>query len=351
MQGVPHCFTFRFAPAAIAQRGAIDLVDGRDILLHVKPLADRLCIVLNSYFDGRWASEHRIPLPPEAFQLPLSCSLSVWKAGLLVTINGEAAVEYPIDPERLGRAELNLSPHVELLGAEASPPSLALEGEILVADIAHVRARLRFLDPRQMAPARLGDATLLLCIDGRPSRTRRLLPPPGQPLTQTTEIHFELDAEVFVTEGMEAELLIEGPEGRRSLARRPITSHFVGGVEHCSETMVSGFVFNPELPGRAVMLDIFVGDRFEGTTCANMQRPDLKDAGLAYAACGFRFRFRQPLLIMPGTEIVVFVRVRDTDIDISHSAWQLSRRVTRDEVEGQKRQALQVVSSVVKVLR
>lgn len=339
---------FRFSPTAMARYAAIDFVDGGDILLHVKPRPDRHAVVLNSYLAGRWGSEQCIPLPPESFQFPLRCATRAREAGLLVIVNEIATADFPVSIERLSRAELRLPPDVEVLGEKGTPHSLAVEGEILVADIAHVRVRLRFLDARQMAATRLDNAALVVRIDGRPTHARPLLPRPGELFTQTTDMCIEFGAEAFVCEGMEVELLLDEPEGLRRLARRPVASRFIGGVEHCSEAMVRGFVINPDLPRRAVMLDVFVGERFEGVACADAPRPDLAAVYPAYANCGFCFRFRRPLPLFAGMEMVVSVRVRDTDIHVLHSPWELSRRIHPKDKEVVQRSARQGLSSGVR---
>ncbi|MBB5693054.1 hypothetical protein [Muricoccus pecuniae] len=327
----------RFSTQAIDLGGSIDFVDGADTILHIKPRPDRHLVVLNSYIFGNWGEELHIPLPAEAFSKPLSLVVSGTEEGVSVTVGDREPVEYQADPMRLLRADLRLSPFIEVLPTEDVPRSLTLAGQILAADLAHVRARLRFLDACQLAPSYLRDARLLLYIDGRLVRTHSLLPLPGQVTSQVAEVRFEFGPDVFVGEKMEAQLVLEFLGGEHCLDRRSIENHVIGAIEHCSEVMVSGFAANPILPGCPVMLDVFVGGRFEGTACADKERSDLTLVDPAFKACGFHFRFRNQLLLVPGTDLAVAVRPRDTGIELLNSPWQLSRSVPRDEVLAQMR--------------
>jgi hypothetical protein len=322
-------FRCRFTTQAIAQGDALDLVEASDILVHLKARPARGVLVLNSHLRGRWQQETRIPLAPEEFTAPILCHLT-WAGGALrLRVNGREELTYPVATERLAAAVLRLPPAIDWLPAEDEPRPEAIEAEILAADVMHVRLRLR--GPAGPGPVPQGKAALLLLLDGRV--VRQALPPPAGPDARAwRKVRFDLDGEVFACDGMRAEVALVHGGQRQVLAQAVLRSEFIGGIETCDETGVTGFVVNPRLPSRPVMVDVFLDGRFQGTARCDLPRPELEAFGPGYAGAGFALRFSQPAWLPPGADVAVSVLVRDTGIALAGSPWPLSRALNRAEV-------------------
>lgn len=323
-------FCCRFTAQAIAQEGALDVVDGSDILVHLKARRAQGVLVLNSLQQGRWQQERKIPLKAEEFLAPIVCQLTWAEGELRLRVNGREEPAYPVETARLASAALRLPPAIEWLPAEGEPPPEAISAEILVADVMHVRLRLRGHD-RAETGAGQGKPVLLLLLDGRV--VRQVMLPAAEPDAWAWRVvQFDLDGGVFACDGMRVEVALGYEAQRQVLAQSVLRSEFIGAIESCCETGVTGYVVNPRLPSRPVMVDVFLGDQFQGTACCDRPRPDLEAFGADYAAAGFALRFGRPAWLPLGVDVAVSVFVHDTGIALAGSPWPLSRALNRAEV-------------------
>jgi hypothetical protein len=324
-------FRCRFTTRATAQGAALEILAGPDILVQLKARPAEGAMALNSWLQGRWQREARIPLTQAELASPVTCHLAWTVGGLRLRVNEGEALAYPVAMERLPGATLRLPEEIEPLPPDGAPPPAPRGAEILAADIMHVRARLDLRDPCWPEPARRGEAVLALLLDGRPVR-RSPLPPAGAEAPPWRPVQFDLDGEAFASDGMRVELALAWQGRRQVLARAVLRSEFIGGIEACGEEGVRGFVVNPRLPSRPVMVDVFLGGRFQGTARADQPRPDLEAFGPGYGAAGFEHRFAQPAWLPAGADMGVSVLVHNSEISLAGSPWPLCRPVSRTGV-------------------
>jgi hypothetical protein len=323
-------WNFKISREGILKQARLDLLDGEEILLHVKPLQVQGCIVINSRDRKGWGSELRIPVAPECFSREIDLRLQLRSDCLVIEVPGVGALRYGRHVGRLAGAQLRLSPG---FSAVVRPVDLAggMSAEILRADCMHVAGRLRLPDLGWLSSAPPEDARLLLLVDGRLSGAMPLPAPPADAPGEAVD--FVLDAELgaLISDGMIAEVAVEMDGERFRLAVAPIASRFAGGIERCSETVVSGFACNPLLPQRPVLVDIFINDAFQATVPANLERPDLTGIGITEAG-GFQFRFPHPVHLPVSMDVQVSARIHNTDLELANSPWWVCQAVRKADV-------------------
>jgi hypothetical protein len=323
-------WNFKISHDGILKQARLDLVDGEEILLHVKPVPAQGRMVVNSRTGKGWGSELRIPLPSEVFSREIDLRMQLRSDCLVIEVPGVGVLRYDRHVSRLAGAQLRLSPG---FSAVVRPADLAggMSAEILRADCMHVAGRLRFPDLGWLSAAPPEDARLLLLVDGRPSGAMPLPAPPAD--APGAAVDFVLDAEMgaLISDGMVAEVAVEMGGERFRLDVAPIASRFAGGIERCSEAVVSGFACNPLLLQRPVLVDIFINDAFQATVPANLERPDLAGIGIAQAG-GFQFRFPHPVHLPVSMDVRVSARIHNTDLELANSPWWVCHAVRKGDV-------------------
>jgi hypothetical protein len=324
-------WNFRISREGIQKQARLDLVDGDDILLHVKAVPANGRVVVNSRGEKGWGGELRIPVSPELLSQEIDIQLQLRDDHMVVEVPGAGAIRYDRHVSRLANAELRLSPGFSPV---VHPGDLAgrMTVQILRADCMHVAGWLRYPDMGWQLSSMPEDARLVLLVDGRPSGAMPLPPPLAD--EPTAPVEFVLDAELgsLIADGMVAEVAVEMGGERFPLAVAPIQSRFAGGVERCNEAVVSGFVCNPALPQRPVLLDIFINDTFQATVPADLERPDLTEIGVEGGKAGFQFRFPHPVHLPVSMDVQVSVRVHNTDLELANSPWWVCRAVQKHDV-------------------
>lgn len=322
---------FQISWHAAERQARIDLLEGEEILLHIKALAERRLIAVNSRKDGQWEKEMRLSIPEEMVGQSLQIRLARQDDHLSIQLVGVAGVEYTRYLDRLFDARLQLSPGVTPLPRDGGLHPDSVVARIDRADVMHVAGYLRFTDIGWTDAERLRDAWLLLRIDGRISGSVKLEPAPLESLDPGANFLIEVDSGSFVGDGMVAEIILALGEARMPLVARRISSHFAGGVEFCDDVSVKGFVYNPDLPQRPVLVDVFVNNAFQATVPAQLDRADLAEVTERAAQSGFCLRFPNPIHLPVSMDVSVSVRIHNTAIELANSPWWVCRAVRLDE--------------------
>lgn len=298
-------------PAVLGERG-IDLMAGEAILLHLKPRPSAGWLVVNTPdAAGGWGPEFRLPLPPDAAAAALTVVLEGEGETLDIRLGEAAPARFP-RPLRLGDGSAwRLPPGVqERLPAE-SPGAPA--ARIDFADRHHLRFRLQDLPPGR---------SLSLRADGLPCAA---LPTGDVPAEGAATLRYAADS--LVLEGMRLELLLEGEEPPRCLARTRVASRYCGAIEMADEAGLCGWALNPALPEEPVVVDVYLDGRFQGAARADRSRPDLARLGPGFGRSGFLFRLPRRVFPREGVPLRLETRIQDTRFALRHSPWWLSRPV------------------------
>jgi hypothetical protein len=325
-------WNFRILREAADRHSCIDLIDGEEILLHLKVVPELERLVINNRADQGWGKEIRLPVPAALMEHYIDIELRQEGDHFLVGLLGGDSTPYDRNADRLHAAQLRLSNGVLRLPPKSTLEIEALEARITRADIMHVAGEILYPDLHWTHADRLRGAQLLLLIDGRLSGSIPLPQPRTDHLTLSANFVLELDAGAFVSDGMTAEivLLIDGT--RRVLAASHLHSQFSGALERCTESIVAGFVCNEDFPNRPVLVDIFLNDVFQATIPANMNRPDLGALEPAAGRAGFEFRFAKPVHLPVSRDIWVSARIHNMDLELANSPWWICRAVSMTDL-------------------
>lgn len=318
---------FVITPDAARRQARIDLLHGDDILLHIKVLPERERMVLNDRIGGRWGSEIHIPAPPSVtaadMHVRLTRHLGVLKVGFA---EGDSA-DYARHADLIAQALLKYSHGIHRVTGLGGLNAGLIKGTIRRADVMHIAGTLQFPDLRWTEPARLQGGRLVLLVDGRPGGFAALPVPASEDFMPAVDFTIVADDGALIGDGMIAEVAVELGGAKAVVGSSRIMSRFAGGVERCNESMVSGFVCNPDLPSRPALVDVFINDVFQATVPALEPRPDLEALGLSPECGGFRFRYANPIHLPVSADALVSVRVHNTDIELAHSPWRVSQAV------------------------
>lgn len=318
---------FVITPEAARKQARIDLLHGDDILLHIKVLPERERMVLNDRIGGKWGSEIHIPAPPSVTAADMHVRLRQEQDALRVELIGGGSAISPRGIQQMLEARLAFTPGIRLIHDPAELDPSMVTGRILRADLMHIVGTLRFPDLRWCGLEVRNGAGLVALIDGRIAGRAPLPDVAADRLMPPLEFMLHIDDGAFACDGMQADLVLEAGGLRSLLASAILKTRFAGGVERCNESMVSGFLCNPDLPGRPALVDVFINDVFQATVPALEPRPDLEALGLSPDCGGFRFRYANPIHLPVSADALVSVRVHNTDIELAHSPWRVSQAV------------------------
>ena len=318
---------FVITPGAARKQARINLLHGEDILLHIKVQPERERMVLNDRIGGRWGSEIHIPAPPSVTAADMHVRLRQQQDELRVELIGGGSAIFPRGIQEMLQARLTFAPGVRLIHDPTGLDPSIVAGRIVRADLMHIVGTLRFPDLRWCGSQDRNEARLVALIDGRIAGRAALPDVAADRLMPSLEFLLHIDDGAFACDGMQADLALEVGGLRSLLASATLKTRFAGGVERCNENMVSGFVCNPDLPGRPALVDVFINDVFQATVPALEPRPDLEVLGLSPECGGFRFRYANPIHLPVSADALISVRVHNTDIELAHSPWRVSHAV------------------------
>ncbi|MBB5693046.1 hypothetical protein [Muricoccus pecuniae] len=321
-------WNFRVSREAAERQSRIDLADGDEILLHIKVLTQSERVVINSRAEKGWGKEIGLKVPAALMERHLDIELRQEKDHFLISLPTGDAAPYDRHFDRLLKAQLRLSKGIVHISPEGELDAGALHARITRADIMHVAGEILYPDLRWADPDALCGAQLLLLIDGRLSGSIPLPRPAADRLTPSAEFVIDLDAGAFVSDGMMAEIVLLMGDTRRVLAHSHLRSGFSGAMERCTESIVTGFVCNPDLPRRPVLVDIFLNDAFQATIPANLERPDLAALEAFAGQAGFQFRFPRPVHLPLSMDVKISARIHNTDLELVNSPWWICRAVS-----------------------
>lgn len=323
-----NVWSFRISREAADRHARIDFVYGEEVLLHLKVVPELERLVINSRAEKGWGKEMRLGIPAASMEHHIDIEIRQVEDAFLISVPGGASIPYERNADRLHDAQMRLSKGILRLPLETELEIDALQVRITRADIMHVAGRILYPDPQWMHADRLRGTQLLLLIDGRLSGSMPLPQPTADRLVLYADFVLELDPGAFVSDGMTAEVVLLMDGRRRLLAACHLQSQFQGALERCTESIVAGFVRNPELPERPVLLDIFLDDVFQATVPANMDRPDLDGVDPPAGKAGFQFRFANPVHLPLSRDAWVSARIHNTDLELANSPWWICRAVS-----------------------
>ena len=90
-------------------------------------------------------------------------------------------------------------------------------------------------------------------------------------------------------------------------APTPPTTRFVGCLDSCSLTVVSGWAVDTHRPNRTPFVDIHLDGERLGKVFCDTFRGDVRAAGCGNGLCGFQYRFPASVRPAPGGKIEVFI--------------------------------------------
>ncbi|MGE7417329.1 hypothetical protein [Methylobacterium tarhaniae] len=209
---------------------------------------------------------------------------------------------------------------------------IGLDAKISYSDVMHTRGRVALDRSKNFSVSDISKFQMSLYID------RRLI---GQiPLSDVVctvngeynDIFFMHDRNKMISDGMVVNLSIVSPFGEEILCFTEVKSYFIGKILCCNETTISGVALNRNLRDRPVAVDIFVNDRYVGSTLADQSLAQSRQGYKVIENGRFEYKFAIPLFLSPGCRVDVSVKYTDTGSELENSPWKLNTIVSSEDI-------------------
>ena len=103
-----------------------------------------------------------------------------------------------------------------------------------------------------------------------------------------------------------------------------------GAIEIAGRSVVSGWMYSPEIDLRGQTVFAFIGDRHIGTGRIEIMRRDIKAAGLGDGTSGFYFLVNLQPSDDPGA---IVVRLQDSDLSLLQTGASVAPRLSGTEAK------------------